>query len=115
MNADLLLISAKALKADDSVLLGIESIIAANADIQTRMDMSAALTHENVTSQNELTVLTLRSEALAFAVATVTGRTNALLMSEELKIEFQHSVLPPLNKFINSIRYTAHTLGTRLR
>jgi len=87
INADLLLILALVLKAHDAVYLCKQGIIAADANVNTGMNLGASLANQDVAGEYELTVSTLRAKTLGFAIATVTRRTKALLMSEKLKIK----------------------------
>ena len=48
--------------------------------------MSTALLHQNISGQNELTVRTLRTQALGFGITAVLCGTAALLMREKLNI-----------------------------
>jgi hypothetical protein len=48
------------------------------------MDLGAALSDDDVASQNGLAVSTLYAKALGLAVTTVFGRTYALFVSKEL-------------------------------
>ena len=84
------LLLAQALETDNAVNQSEQGIVAADAAVGAGMNMSAALTVQDVARQNELTVRALRAKALRLAVAAVVGRTGALLMSEELKIHRKH-------------------------
>jgi hypothetical protein len=46
-------------------------MVLANADVQTRSLLCAALADENIASEHVLTAIFLHTEALAVAVATV--------------------------------------------
>ena len=52
IDADLLLVAAQALEAHDAVLLGKQGVILADAHVEAGMDVGAALTHQDVASQN---------------------------------------------------------------
>ena len=84
VNRNLLAVTTHALEANDAGNLCKKSIVLADADIRARMDVSAALTNENVASRYNLTVCTLDAEALGLGITTVLGRTYALFMSEKL-------------------------------
>ena len=89
-------ILALALELDGAVNQSKQGVIAADAHVHAGMDVSAALTNKDVASQRELTVSTLGSKALAFAVATVTGGAHTFFMGEKLKIQLQHDDVPPI-------------------
>jgi hypothetical protein len=59
------------------------------------VDMSSALSDKNISCDNALTVSLFRTKTLGLGVTAVLGGTNALLMSEELKIKLQHRFFPP--------------------
>lgn len=56
-----------------------QGIVAALADILTRMDVSAALADEDVASENELAVGALDAETLGLGIAAIFGGADALL------------------------------------
>ena len=56
VNRSLLTILAETLETEHAALLGVESIVRADTDVDTRMDVGAALAHKNVAGENELTV-----------------------------------------------------------
>src|SRR5690606_33324756 len=60
---------------------GEQRAVAAEADVGARVEGGAALTHEDVASQNVLAAVFLHAEALGVGVATVTRRTAGYLMS----------------------------------
>ena len=90
IHAALGLLLALALEANHAVHQGEQGVVAAAAAVGAGMNVGAALTLQDVARQDELAARTLRAEALGLAVATVVGRTGALLMSEELKIHRKH-------------------------
>lgn len=90
IDADLLLVAAQALEAHDAVFLGKQGVILADAHVEAGMDVGAALTHQDVASQNELTIGALRAQTLAFAVAAVAGGAHTFFMSEQLNVYFKH-------------------------
>ena len=85
-----LAIFAHALELDMTVNLCEQGIVASNTDIVARMDVCASLANQNVARKNELTVCALYAQSLGLGITTVLSRTAALLMSEELKTDFQH-------------------------
>ena len=92
---DLLAILAQTLELDLAGLQSEQGVVAALTHVDTGMDMGAALTNQNVAGQNELTVGALNAEALGLGVTAVLGGTNALLVSEQLDVQFQHGITPP--------------------
>ena len=70
VNRSLLTILAKTLETEHAALLGVESIVRADTDVDARMDVGAALAHKNVAGENELTVSALGAKALGWKVAT---------------------------------------------
>ena len=78
------------LETDNAVDLGVKGIILADTDIGAGMEVSAALTHEDVAREDKLTVSTLGPQTLGFAFTTVAGATNALFMCKKLQIEPEH-------------------------
>ena len=97
---DLLAILAQTLELDLAGLQSEQGVVAALTHVNTGMDMGAALTNQNVASQNELTVAALHAQTLGLGVTAVTGRTNALLVGEKLQTDIQRSLhLHDGNKF----------------
>ena len=64
LDADLLAVAAHALEAHTAIHQSKQGIVAADAHVLTGMDMGAALTHQNVAGQNELTIGALEAETL---------------------------------------------------
>ena len=95
VNGALTAILALALELDGTVNQSEQGVVAADADIDTGMDVSASLANQNVTSQNELTVSTLHAQTLSLGITAVLGGTAALVVSEELNTNLQHGVTPP--------------------
>ena len=85
VNRSLLTILAETLETEHAALLGVESIVRADTDVDARMDVGAALAHKNVAGENELTVSALGAKALGVRVAAVLRGAAALLVGEELK------------------------------
>ena len=69
-----LAVTAHALKMNMAVNQSEQGIVAADADALTRMDVSAALTHDDVARQNELAVAALDAQALCLGVTAVLSR-----------------------------------------
>ena len=82
IHADLLFVSALALKFDDAVFEGEERIVPADADVVARVDLGAALADDDAARKHCLPVLPLDAEALRLAVAAVVGGTRSFLMRE---------------------------------
>ena len=89
--ANLFLVPALTLEANDAGLQREQCIVAADANVQARMDVGAALANKDVAGEDELAIRTLRSKALRVAVATVTRATYALFVRKELQIHLKHS------------------------
>ena len=104
IDADLLALLVVTLELHDTVHLCIQSIVIADADILARMELSATLTNENVTRQDELTICALHAKALRMAVTAVTGGAHSLLVSEELKIHHEHVLYLRSLKIIRTLR-----------
>ena len=64
--------------------------------VLTGVDMSSALSDNDIAGDYALAVSLLRTKTLRLGVTAVLSGTNALLMSKELKIKLQHRFLPPL-------------------
>lgn len=73
VNTDLLAVFAHTLKLNGTVDESKKSIIGANADIVTGMNLSTSLSYKDVACKNKLTVRSLCAESLGFGVTTVTG------------------------------------------
>ena len=82
--ANLLSSACLMLKLNSSVDKSKESIILTDTNVVTGMDSCSSLSYEDVAGENYLTVSSLNAKALGFAVTTVLGRTDTLLMSKEL-------------------------------
>jgi hypothetical protein len=89
-NGALLAGLAESCKTDNTVSFCVQRVVAAAADILTRMDVSAALSVQNIASLNELSICSLRTKSLGFGIASVLRGTDTFLMREELKIHIQH-------------------------
>ena len=80
LDAALLAALAHALETNGAIDQSKQGIIAALADILTRLDVSAALTNEDVAGQNELTICTLGAQTLSRRITAVLGAAYALFM-----------------------------------
>src|SRR6185369_5463501 len=60
-----------------------ERVVAAEADIVSRMELRAALTDEDLAAADRLAAKALHAEAPAGGVATVAGRTACFLVSHD--------------------------------
>jgi len=99
INADALDTKMLGLEADYAVNLCEESVVLTNTHVHTGMEMGTALANQDVAGEDILPVSTLGPETLGFAVTTVTGATDALLVREELQIDLHHRVTPPFPSF----------------
>jgi hypothetical protein len=63
-----------------------QRIVGTDTHVVTGVDMGAALTHQNVTGQNKLTVGTFHAETFGLGITAVFGGTNALFVSEQLNV-----------------------------
>ena len=95
VNGALTAILALALELDGTVNQSKQGVVLADANVDTGMDVGASLANQNVASQNELTVSTLDAQALSLGITAVLGGTAAIVVSEELNTNLQHSVTPP--------------------
>ena len=68
-----------------------ERVVAADADVGSRVEPRPALAHENVSGDHPLAAEALYAQALGVGVAPVTGRAGALLRCKKLKVELKHS------------------------
>ena len=94
VNRDLLTILAQTLETDNTVSLGKEGIVGADTHVLAGVNVRAALTHQNVAGQNELTVSTLGAKALGLGVTAVLGGAHTFFMGEELQTDIQHNSVP---------------------
>ena len=96
-------ILALALETDGAVNQSEQSVIAADTDIDTGMDMGASLANQNVAGQNELTVSALDAQALSLGVTAVLGGTAALMVREVLNTNLQDGITPPKLRYNQDI------------
>ena len=80
LDADLLAVAAHALERDAAVHKGEQRVVAAASHVLTRMDVCAALAHQNVAGKDELAVAALHAQALRFRIAAVFRRAYAFFM-----------------------------------
>ena len=84
VNANLLSTTGDMLELNNTVDESKESVVGADAYVVTGMDLCATLSYKDVAGDNGLTVTLLNTETLGLRITTVLGRTNALLVGEEL-------------------------------
>lgn len=92
IDADLLAVSAHALKLNLAVDEREQRIVRTAADVVAGVDVRAALLDEDVARKNELAVRALRAEALGLGITAVAGGTHSLFMCEQLQVYFKHFV-----------------------
>lgn len=95
VDRDLLAVLAQALETDNTVSLGKEGIVGADAHVLAGVNVRAALTHQDVAGLDELTVGTLGAKALGLGITAVLGGAAALLVGEELKTNTNHDTDHP--------------------
>ena len=61
-----------------------ESVVRSDTYVSTGMNLSAALSNDDVAGDNGLTVSLLNTKMLGLRITSVLGRTYALLVGEEL-------------------------------
>ena len=98
VDGDLLAVLAQTLEADNTVCLSKQSIVAADTDIYTGVEMGTTLTDKDVASQNVLTIGALGSKALGLGITAVLSGADALLVGEELKTNVHHLYVPSFLK-----------------
>src|SRR5215216_1861400 len=81
VNAGLLAVLGSVLKTDRAVDEREQGVIAPHSDIVPGADRRPTLPNDNCTSEHHLSVAPLHAEALAGAVAAVTGAAHSLLVS----------------------------------
>ena len=94
VDRDLLAVLAQALETDNTVSLGKEGIVGADAHVLAGVNVRAALTHQDVAGQNKLTVSTLGAQALGLGITAVLGGAHTFFMGEELQTDIQHNSVP---------------------
>lgn len=94
VDRDLLAVLAQALETDNTVSLGKEGIVGADAHVLAGVNVRAALTHQDVAGLDELTVGTLGAKALGLGITAVLGGAAALLVGEELQTDHHHNKGP---------------------
>jgi hypothetical protein len=78
--AYLLAVAAYTLERNVTVHQGKQRVVAAAAYVYTRMDVCAALTHQDVAGEYELAVGALYAQTLGLGIAAVFGRTYTFFM-----------------------------------
>ncbi len=87
IDANFFLVAAETLEAYDAVNLCEQRIIAAAANVFTRVDFRPALAVQNGAAGYELAVRALRTKAFRFGVTAVLRGTYPFLRREELEIQ----------------------------
>ena len=90
VNAYLLSVAAYALKLHLAVNQRKQRVVGASADVVSGVDMSSALSYENVSREYKLSVCALNAETLGLGIASVLGRAHSLFMCEKLQINSNH-------------------------
>ena len=85
VNRNLLTILAQTLEADNTVGLGKQRVIAADANVGAGVDVGAALADQDVAGQNELTISALGAKALRLGITAVLGGAHTFFMGKELQ------------------------------
>ena len=94
VDGDLLAVLTQTLKADDAVSLGEQGIIRALAHVRAGVDVSAALAHQDVARQDELTVGALGAKTLGLGITAILRGAHTFFMGEELQRNVQHFQVP---------------------
>jgi hypothetical protein len=68
---------------DDAVRGGEQGVIAALGDVQTRADLGAALTHDDIADLGKFTSVELCPQALTLGIAAVGCRAACFFMSHK--------------------------------
>ena len=84
VNAYLFAILVKTLKLDLTVDNGKQSIVRTSSYVIAGMNFCSALSYQNITGKNKLTVGALNTKSLGLAVTAVLGGTHTFFMSEKL-------------------------------
>ena len=77
-----LFVATLTFETKNTVDLGIQRIVAALADIGSRMNLGTTLTIQDISCQYKLTVCTLRAKSLGLGITTVLGGTHSLFMGK---------------------------------
>src|SRR5258708_30232797 len=83
-DGDVFVIAIGVAKFDVAIDQGEQRVVAPNADIDARLDLRAALAHDNAAGGDELAVKALDAEHLGLAIPTIAGATHTFLMCHEL-------------------------------
>ena len=84
VNTDALFAAGNVLEFHLAVYKSVKCVVRTDTDIHTGMNVRSALSDNDITGDNRLSVRLFDSKALGFAVTTVLCRTDALFVSEEL-------------------------------
>lgn len=104
INADALFFTGKVLKFHFSVAESEKRVIRAASHVNAGMNMSSALSHNNISGNNGLSVGLFNTETFGFAVATILGRANSLFMRKKLQTESKHlCFLRIFNKMVSGL------------
>ena len=85
VNANALLTANHDLKLNLTLDEGVQSVVRADSDVSAGMDLGASLSNDDAACLNSLTTELLNAETLGLTVTAVLGRTNTLLVGEELQ------------------------------
>ena len=85
VNANALLTAYHNLELNLTLNERVESVVRSDSDVGAGMDLGASLSYDDAACLNSLTTELLYAETLGFAITAVLGRTNTLLVGEELQ------------------------------
>jgi hypothetical protein len=66
-------------------------VVLAHPDVLARIELGAALTHDDIAREHALAAEALDAQTLGIGVAPVAGRAGALFGREKLQVELEHS------------------------
>ena len=95
MYAYLLFILPLMFKTNNAVNQSKQCIVAASANILTRVNFCSPLAHQNIAGQNELSVRPFHAQTLRLGITAVFRGADALFVSEKLNVYLQHKKLTP--------------------
>ena len=95
VNAYLLSVAANALKLNGTVNESVKRVVRTLANVVSGVNMSSALSYENISRRNKLSVRALNAKSFGLGIAAVLGRTHSLFMSEILQTNFNHFIFLP--------------------
>ena len=87
----LLAVSAIALKLNNAVDQGKQSIVPPHTDIIARVKFSASLAHENTTCRYQFPAVALYPQALGVGISAVAGATTTFFMSHSLPLSLDNN------------------------